>query len=260
MANNFENGNNPFNQNFQQGMGTNNFQNQNFFTQGAQNGFQNNQPFNSFNSRQDYMPFSGYNFSGSGMDRVINNQMQRADFQQANNQMQNQNINYRKKESPWENVNSMEDINNIRCEKGKTEWFMFNDIPVFGIKTINEGKSGNGINNAGLVDVKFFAFSGISFDEVTKMLQSNFDNKKNQQADNQIENNNSVGENNLYEKMMGALQNIQDRLTKIENDREGKNNVESIKRTNSSAKRKSTAGSTAGPSPATNGTEFSEDG
>lgn len=51
MANNFENGNNPFNQNFQQGMNTNNFQNPNFFTQGTQNAFQNNQPFNSFNSR-----------------------------------------------------------------------------------------------------------------------------------------------------------------------------------------------------------------
>lgn len=257
MANNFENGGNPFNQNFQNNS-TSNFQNPNYFTQGtqnAQNNFQNNQPFN---YQPDFMPnYMPYNFSG--MNRVINNQMQRSDFQQANNQMQNQNINQVKKEFPWKNVNSIEDINNIRCEKGDREWFMFNDIPVFGIKTINEGKSGNGINNAGLVDVKFFNFSEIKIDDVSKMLQSNFDNAKSQQDENQVENKNSVGENNFYEKMMGTLQDIQDRLAKIENTKEVKNNGESIKRTNSSAKRKSTAG-TAGASSTADGTDISEDG
>lgn len=254
MANNFENGGNPFNQNFQNNS-TSNFQNPNYFTQGvqnAQNNFQNNQPFNyQPDFMSNYMP---YNFSGMG--RAINNQMQRPDFQQANNQMQNQNINQVKKEFPWKNVNSIEDINNIRCEKGDREWFMFNDIPVFGIKTINEGKSGNGINNAGLVDVKFFNFSEINIDDVSKMLQSNFDNAKSQQGENQVENNNSVSENNFYKKMMEALQNLEDRLAKIENTKEGKNNGESIKRTNSSTKRKSTAGA----SSTTNGTEFPENG
>lgn len=257
MANNFENGGNPFNQNFQNNS-TSNFQNPNYFTQGtqnAQNNFQNNQ---SFNYQPDFMSnYMPYNFSG--MNRVINNQMQRPDFQQANNQMQNQNINQVKKEFPWKNVNSIEDINNIRCEKGDREWFMFNDIPVFGIKTINEGRSGNGINNAGLVDVKFFNFSEINIDDVSKMLQSNFDNAKSQQDENQAENNSSVSENNFYKKMMETLQGFEDRLAKIENTKEGKNNGESIKRANSSTKRKSTAG-TAGASSTADGTDVPEDG
>lgn len=254
MANNFENGGSPFNQNFQNNS-TSNFQNPNYFTQGvqnAQNNFQNNQPFNyQPDFMSNYMP---YNFSG--MNRVINNQMQRPDFQRDNRQAEKPIDNNNEENSPWITVNSMDDINRIRCCKGERAWFIFDDISIFGTKTISEDKSGNGINNAGLVNVRFFNFSEIGFEEVTRMLQTSFDNEKNQQTDNQIENNNSVGENNFYEKMMGTLQNIQDRLTKIENDREAKNNGESVKRGNSTTKRKSTAGS----SSVTNGTEFSEDG